>query len=263
MLQPEFIERFWGKVDKSDRAGCWPYLEGPHFWYIDKPIRVHRFAYMAVHGEIPEGRSVWRRCNKNKCVRPAHLYVGPKGQCKKSSVDRVTRDLLTWPEIDRRRNRCERRQSQDRRGSPDYERERRNQPTAPRFSDAQIKHIETLGGHLDDRVQMEDRNHRIGQVSSPTEQNIVDALQKKNNTIVDSRTLHEGVDGQPLIAPLMSDEDFADWEQFLVPGSVAEEFYYKAKRAQEDVKELQFQLGIGPKPVNSVTQPATQVKEEK
>lgn len=44
---------------------------------------------------------------------------------------------------------------------------------------------------LDDRVQMEDRNHRIGQegdsvlyidqVSSPMEQNIVDALQKKNN----------------------------------------------------------------------------------
>jgi hypothetical protein len=71
----------------------------------------------------------------------------------------------------------------------------------------------------------------------------------------------EGMGGQPLIQNVMSDEDFADWEQFLVSGSVAEEFYYRAKRLQADVKELQWQLGVGPDP--SLTQPASRVKEEK
>lgn len=44
--------------------------------YRNKTTRVHRVAWMLVHGTIPDGLGVLHTCDTPKCVRIEHLFLG-------------------------------------------------------------------------------------------------------------------------------------------------------------------------------------------
>lgn len=76
----EPIERLWERVEKT--ATCWIWT-GPvngwgygHFCVNGKQTSAHRAAWLATHGEIPEGLHVLHRCDTPRCCRPDHLFLG-------------------------------------------------------------------------------------------------------------------------------------------------------------------------------------------
>ena len=72
-------ERFWSKVDTSDRDGCWLWTASHHpagygqFYDGDRLIYAHRFAYEHLVGPIPAGLHIDHLCRTPACVRPDHL----------------------------------------------------------------------------------------------------------------------------------------------------------------------------------------------
>ncbi len=76
-------EDFWLKVNKTD--DCWLWLASrdrtgyARFVMSGKRTLVHRFAYEALVGPIPEGLELDHLCRVRHCVNPAHLEpVTPK-----------------------------------------------------------------------------------------------------------------------------------------------------------------------------------------
>jgi hypothetical protein len=76
------VERFWSKVEKGD--GCWRWrgwsapngygiFDTGHSRESARKRLAHRYAYIAVHGSIPEGMDLDHQCNNRWCVNPAHL----------------------------------------------------------------------------------------------------------------------------------------------------------------------------------------------
>jgi hypothetical protein len=78
------VERFWDKVDRSGGPdACWPwtafrYASGYGQFGVAgvAPIRANRYAWMAVHGRIPDGLWVLHHCDNPPCCNPAHLFLG-------------------------------------------------------------------------------------------------------------------------------------------------------------------------------------------
>jgi hypothetical protein len=83
---PEWIERFWSRVDRSGGPdACWEWQgarktrdygqlgQGP-----GKPlISAHRAAFLIANGEIPdEAPNVLHSCDNPPCCNPAHLRAG-------------------------------------------------------------------------------------------------------------------------------------------------------------------------------------------
>lgn len=71
-------ERFWSRVNKTD--GCWLWTAGgiPQGYGAFKPsgskqVLVHRWAYEALVGPIPEGLVIDHLCRTRRCVNPDHL----------------------------------------------------------------------------------------------------------------------------------------------------------------------------------------------
>lgn len=89
---PSAKERFVSKVDfTSSPIGCWNwkgnlggYAKVPNhsygrFWFMEKEVMAHRFAYEFIGGyEIPKGYVVDHLCKNPRCVNPNHLEVVPK-----------------------------------------------------------------------------------------------------------------------------------------------------------------------------------------
>jgi len=75
------VDRFWSYVDKSGgRNSCWIWRgakssgRGQIYWE-NRVQLAHRVAYSLTFGEIPEGKTVGRRCAKTDCVNPTHLFL--------------------------------------------------------------------------------------------------------------------------------------------------------------------------------------------
>lgn len=60
------------------RSGCWEFdgclVQGyGHAWLDGKQVKVHRAAYEALVGPIPEGLVIDHLCRNTACYNPAHL----------------------------------------------------------------------------------------------------------------------------------------------------------------------------------------------
>lgn len=76
-------DRIDANVTRVPFAGCWLWTKsvGSHGYgqmmFADKkPRLVHRLAYEAYVGPIPEGLHVLHRCDTRSCCNPEHLFVG-------------------------------------------------------------------------------------------------------------------------------------------------------------------------------------------
>lgn len=85
-------ERFWPKVDTSGDCWLWAGYVKPNGYATFYPgggnhipkVYVHRFAYEAFRGPIPEGFEVDHLCNIRHCVNPDHL----EAVTKRENLDR-------------------------------------------------------------------------------------------------------------------------------------------------------------------------------
>jgi len=105
--------RFWAKVNRegpvpvhrSELGPCWIWLgstDGKGYGEIRKGgrgtplLKAHRVAWELAHGPIPVCRMVLHGCDRPRCVRVAHLFLG---DAKANSADmdakgrRVTRPV--------------------------------------------------------------------------------------------------------------------------------------------------------------------------
>lgn len=103
-------ERFWAKVDKSTKNGCWEWTacttqKGYGTFYAlnadgkETNIRAHRFSYELVYGKIPDGLMVCHKCDNPKCVNPNHLFLGTG---KENMEDAKRKGRHYTPEVKKR-----------------------------------------------------------------------------------------------------------------------------------------------------------------
>lgn len=72
---------------------CWESSYAKRKYYpqmkIDgRQVSLHRAAYAAFVGSIPEGAWVLHKCDNRRCCRPDHLYLGDRRRNIQDAVDR-------------------------------------------------------------------------------------------------------------------------------------------------------------------------------
>lgn len=73
------VERFWARVTGAGDDGCWLWTghmnpNGYCQFKVDRRlVYVHRWAYEALRGPIPDGLQLDHLCRVRHCVNPAHL----------------------------------------------------------------------------------------------------------------------------------------------------------------------------------------------
>ena len=77
---PLFWERFWAKVEVTPTCYVWRGSRRRQDYgamMVDqKEWAVHRLAWTAINGPIPDGIDVLHRCDNPPCVRIDHLFLG-------------------------------------------------------------------------------------------------------------------------------------------------------------------------------------------
>jgi len=79
MSPATLTDRFWAKVRKDKATDCWEWAGalnsgGYGQWAVQGRSRsVHRVAYEALVGPIPEGLTIDHLCQNKVCCNPAHL----------------------------------------------------------------------------------------------------------------------------------------------------------------------------------------------
>lgn len=81
-----YAVRFWSKVNKNDRSGCWLWLASRdangygRFGLGARPRMAHRVAYELTHGPIAAGLTLDHLCRNRACVFPDHLEPVTQGE---------------------------------------------------------------------------------------------------------------------------------------------------------------------------------------
>lgn len=76
---------FWSNVQIADEDSCWLWTRAlsdagyGKVWWDDEVRYTHRVAYELERGEITAGLCVCHSCDTPRCVNPAHLWLGTKG----------------------------------------------------------------------------------------------------------------------------------------------------------------------------------------
>src|SRR4051794_31357857 len=80
---PNTVEKVLAKVDRSGGPdACWPWTgycnsRGYGEAMIERRhVRVHRVAWEAEHGPIPDDMLLCHRCDNPPCCNPAHHFIG-------------------------------------------------------------------------------------------------------------------------------------------------------------------------------------------
>jgi hypothetical protein len=78
------VARFWTKVHKT--PSCWLWTAStvngygqfhlPRVGSAKRVISAHRFAWEITHGPIPDNLCVLHQCDRPRCCRPEHLFLG-------------------------------------------------------------------------------------------------------------------------------------------------------------------------------------------
>src|SRR3970040_2061118 len=72
-------KRFWDKVRKDAKTGCWKWIAAStgngygQFTWENRQQGAHRVAYSSLVGKIPEGLELDHLCRTRLCVNPSHL----------------------------------------------------------------------------------------------------------------------------------------------------------------------------------------------
>ena len=79
------VGRFHSSYAVNPETGCWDWTGWIHpekgygllpIGGAGKKIRAHRFSWELHFGPIPEGLFVLHKCDREKCCRPEHLFLG-------------------------------------------------------------------------------------------------------------------------------------------------------------------------------------------
>lgn len=66
-------------------------------------MRMHRYIYLIINGQIPEDKLVRHKCNNPNCINPEHLEIGTQKDnmedMKRSNKPKKKRKVLTKEEI--------------------------------------------------------------------------------------------------------------------------------------------------------------------
>lgn len=75
------LERLWSMVNKGGPKDCWIWTgclthDGyGRFWFANKTVLAHRFAYEHLVGPIPNDLTCDHLCRNRACVNPAHIEL--------------------------------------------------------------------------------------------------------------------------------------------------------------------------------------------
>lgn len=76
---------------QQNAQGCWLWGKRPDHvqtTYGGRLVGVHRLAWEAFMGDIPDGLWVLHKCDTPNCCNPAHLYLGTLADNTKDAIDR-------------------------------------------------------------------------------------------------------------------------------------------------------------------------------